>query len=288
MFYMAVRYDGVEAYTTDLELADVPDSSASILGKLSTLLDWHKADPVSTDERARNDRICSTYQANRNPFVDRPEFAPCVFASDCTPSPSPPPLPPMPPMPPPLPPALPNPLGPPSLPPLSSGDCAIVALHADAPDDVVLLLLGTLAAGRTLYLTDCGVEAGGALRSSEGVRAHEAAADEPPGTLLTLRNFTEATSGSLALSASGDQAIAFIGSAAAPTYICALSTGGGWQTSADNSITSALPAGLIDGVSAIALPHKARNAISRPPFASVLAANKHARLSYAPPSLVGM
>lgn len=32
---------------------------------------WHKLDPVSTEERARNDAI-STFQENRNPFVDDP------------------------------------------------------------------------------------------------------------------------------------------------------------------------------------------------------------------------
>ena len=46
----------------------------------------------------------------------------------------------MPPMAPPSPPALPMPLTPPSLPHLGAGDCAIVALHADSPDDVAVRL----------------------------------------------------------------------------------------------------------------------------------------------------
>lgn len=82
MFYMAVRYDGAEPYTTDLELADIPDASSSTFGNLSTLLRWHAADPVSDAERTRNELVCG-YQRNRNPFVDHPEWAACVFANAC-------------------------------------------------------------------------------------------------------------------------------------------------------------------------------------------------------------
>ena len=44
-----------------------------MLGVLSTLLSWHAADPVDDAERARIARICTSYQHNRNLFVDRPE-----------------------------------------------------------------------------------------------------------------------------------------------------------------------------------------------------------------------
>ena len=205
LMYMAVRYDGGESSTNDLELSDTPDTLTSTLGVLSTLLAWHAADPVDASERARNERICAAYQHNRNPFIDNPEFANCVFLGECTPSPSSPPTPPTPPTSPPSPPLLPTPLAPPSLPPLAAGDCAVVGLHADTPDDVAVLLLAPLAAGRTLYLTDAGVHADGSLRLSEGVRAHVALSTEPAGALLSLSDFDTAVSGSYALSASGDQ-----------------------------------------------------------------------------------
>ncbi len=81
MFYMAVRYDGRDTNTTDLELSDTPDPAHGIFGKLSTLLEWSAADPVSEEERRRNHLIWSMYQGNRNPFIDRPELIAATFGS---------------------------------------------------------------------------------------------------------------------------------------------------------------------------------------------------------------
>jgi endonuclease I len=79
IFYMAVRYEG-NYYNgvkkCDLEVVDsIPsgDNKDPVIGKLSTLLEWHKKDPVSDWERRRND-IIFTYQGNRNPFIDHPEW----------------------------------------------------------------------------------------------------------------------------------------------------------------------------------------------------------------------
>ena len=79
MFYMAVRYDGRDAETLDLRLADEPDASTGTFAYLSTLLQWHLEDPVSEAERRRNHLIYTQYQRNRNPFVDRPELVAQVF-----------------------------------------------------------------------------------------------------------------------------------------------------------------------------------------------------------------
>ena len=55
--------------------------------------------------------------------------------------------------------------------------------------------------------------------------------------------------------ASGDQILVFTGAAANPTFVYALNDEGGavWQTDATNSNTSALPLGLSNGYSAVAL-----------------------------------
>jgi endonuclease I len=49
---------------------------------LKILLTWHLNDPVSDREIAINNRIF-TYQNNRNPFIDNPEFACMIWSSQC-------------------------------------------------------------------------------------------------------------------------------------------------------------------------------------------------------------
>jgi len=75
IFYMATRYDGTEALTMDLEVAETANSSLARFAKLSTLLRWNEEDPVSPEERLRNQKIFANYQHNRNPFIDHPEYA---------------------------------------------------------------------------------------------------------------------------------------------------------------------------------------------------------------------
>ncbi|WP_318646823.1 endonuclease [Nocardioides donggukensis] len=43
------------------------------------LLAWNAGDPPSPFEMRRNDRIFETWQGNRNPFIDHPEWAEAVF-----------------------------------------------------------------------------------------------------------------------------------------------------------------------------------------------------------------
>ena len=85
VLYMAVRYEGGTHPTTgqnepDLEMTDnaslivLTSSSPAYMGLLSTLIGWHQADPPDTAERARNEVIYS-FQGNRNPFIDHPEWA---------------------------------------------------------------------------------------------------------------------------------------------------------------------------------------------------------------------
>lgn len=77
-FYMAVRYDGSDSSTTDLKIKDCNRESScgsNTFGRLSTLLKWHREDPVDQKELDRVNGICSDYQGNRNPFVDFPELA---------------------------------------------------------------------------------------------------------------------------------------------------------------------------------------------------------------------
>lgn len=75
LFYMMVRYDGLNGYTWNFNwlngtrlpaLSEAPQN-------LDTLLAWHRLDPPDKYEIDRNNYIQSIQQ-NRNPFIDRPEY----------------------------------------------------------------------------------------------------------------------------------------------------------------------------------------------------------------------
>jgi endonuclease I len=73
LFYMAVRYEGTNG-ELDLELVDgVNNAPNPQHGRLSTLMEWHVADPPDDFEQNRNE-VVFDYQENRNPFIDHPEF----------------------------------------------------------------------------------------------------------------------------------------------------------------------------------------------------------------------
>lgn len=98
LMYMAVRYEGgvhgVSGHSEpDLILTDdrtlIANSNqgsniaVAYMGLKSVLIQWHKDDPVDDFERRHNDTVYS-FQGNRNPFVDHPEYAACVFEASCS------------------------------------------------------------------------------------------------------------------------------------------------------------------------------------------------------------
>lgn len=78
VFYMAVRYEG-DAGEVDLEVLDQVEVNGPYLGKLSTLKEWHEQDPVDAFERNRNEIVFGSYQGNRNPFIDNPEYVEAIW-----------------------------------------------------------------------------------------------------------------------------------------------------------------------------------------------------------------
>jgi hypothetical protein len=81
---MAVRYEGLDS-SLDLELTELilPQSNQEPLhGVLSTLLDWHRNDPVDAWEENRNNIIYYSYQNNRNPFIDFPKLAEHIWGTE--------------------------------------------------------------------------------------------------------------------------------------------------------------------------------------------------------------
>ena len=85
-FYADVRYSGDTGVEPDLILTDntnlivaVSDNaSVAYMGVLQTLIQWHYEDPVDDRERNRND-VVQSFQGNRNPFIDHPEFVAYIF-----------------------------------------------------------------------------------------------------------------------------------------------------------------------------------------------------------------
>ncbi len=76
VLYSATRYS---SQTLDLELVDYTDTpNEPMLGKLSTMLQWNASEPPNAFERHRND-VIQSYQHNRNPFIDHPEFANRIY-----------------------------------------------------------------------------------------------------------------------------------------------------------------------------------------------------------------
>lgn len=73
LLYKIIKYENLE----------LVNSTAPIIYQMamfSTLLRWHIFDPVDDFERNRNNVIFS-YQNNRNPFIDHPEFAEKIWGT---------------------------------------------------------------------------------------------------------------------------------------------------------------------------------------------------------------
>ncbi|WP_019612867.1 endonuclease [Psychromonas ossibalaenae] len=98
LMYLSVRYEGGTHSITgvaepDLILTDDrsligasntgANGTVAYMGLKSVLLQWHKDDPVDAYEYRHNEAVYS-FQGNRNPFVDHPEYIDCVFENNCS------------------------------------------------------------------------------------------------------------------------------------------------------------------------------------------------------------
>ncbi|WP_406858949.1 endonuclease [Streptomyces sp. HUAS MG47] len=79
ILYMAVRYEGGDGWA-DLEPNEsTSNGSVPLHGRLSVLKQWNEQDPPSAFEKRRNDVIYNSYQGNRNPFIDHPEWVEAIW-----------------------------------------------------------------------------------------------------------------------------------------------------------------------------------------------------------------
>ena len=103
MFYMDIRYEAGKHGVTGVDEPDLvltddralieasntgSNEAVAYMGLVSVLLQWHREDPVDWIELARNDAVAA-FQGNRNPFIDNPEWAECIFGTACDPAPPP-------------------------------------------------------------------------------------------------------------------------------------------------------------------------------------------------------
>lgn len=151
-----------------------------------------------------------------------------------------------------MPPALAAPVASPDAPlatTLVAGDIAIIGINTDDADQFSFVLLTNITASTQINFTDNGWLSSGAFRTGEGTMTWTASSDLCAGTVVN-----PAVSG-MAFSASGDQILAYQGAAASPTFVYALNDEGAgvWQATAADSNTSALPTGLTNGTTAVAL-----------------------------------
>jgi hypothetical protein len=144
---------------------------------------------------------------------------------------------------------------------LSAGDIAIVQMNADGTDDLAFVALTDIPGDEVIKFTDNGWKADNTIRTGEGTITWTAPVEGVScGTVVTITTAPSTSLGSvtefgsLDFSVSGDQVLAYQGEEATPSFLAALNNEGGiWQADATSSNTSALPAGLVDGLSAVAI-----------------------------------
>ncbi len=104
IFYMDIRYEGGSHSVTGFSEPDLivtdneslidasntgSNQSVAYMGMLSVLLQWHAQDPPDSREIWRNEVVFS-FQGNRNPFIDHPEWVECLHNDVCTTDTTPP------------------------------------------------------------------------------------------------------------------------------------------------------------------------------------------------------
>ena len=76
IMYMSVRYYGEDS---GWGTSDMTNKSEIKPWAIDLLLRWNELDPVSQKEIDRNNAIYNSFQRNRNPFVDHPEYARMIW-----------------------------------------------------------------------------------------------------------------------------------------------------------------------------------------------------------------
>lgn len=132
---------------------------------------------------------------------------------------------------------------------LSKGDIAIIRFNFDDPDEFAFVALVDIEEGTEIKFTDNGWLSTNGFRNTEGIFSWVAPAPVSAGTVINP------ILSSILFSTGGDQILAYQGDDTNPTFIYAVNSEGGgvWQPDSTSSNTSALPSGLVNGETAVAV-----------------------------------
>lgn len=93
VLYMTLRYNGGNGADGSLEpdlrvtdntsLSTTGAQAIAYMGLRSVLLEWHAQDPPDEKERHRHN-VVAVAQRNRNPLIDHPGWADCLFSGNCS------------------------------------------------------------------------------------------------------------------------------------------------------------------------------------------------------------
>ena len=145
---------------------------------------------------------------------------------------------------------------------LTPGDIAFVGFNSQNPDAFSIVTLTNLIEGEVIYFTDNGWLSSGNLRSGEGtIEWTIPTGGISKGTIILFENNPDwhassgTVTGGITLASSADQILAYTGDETNPNFIAAIQfAGNGWDSDATSTSTSALPAGLTNDSTAVALP----------------------------------
>jgi hypothetical protein len=138
---------------------------------------------------------------------------------------------------------------------LLPGDLAIVGMNMTDPNEFSFVALVDIPAGTEIRFTDNGWTSEGTFREAEDVMIYTAPVDLNRGTVVVINGTVGQVPG---LASSGDQLFAYqVTANGAPRFIYGINNtpGDGWQEDAVTDHDSTLPTQLINGFTAVSLPH---------------------------------
>lgn len=155
---------------------------------------------------------------------------------------------------------------------VEAGDVAIILINTDDADTVAFVALADIPAGTVIYFTDSEwIASTNLFRPNEGAFTYTVPSPGlSAGTIISkdgpytsaflespwaVANDSYVGTSGVSLATGGDQILVFLGPTSNPSFLYALNDEGAgvWQADAIDSNTSALPRGLVNGTTAVAI-----------------------------------